>query len=55
MHRALRLVVTLDGEHVIDCEPILGYLHRGMKKFAKNQTIIQYLPYATRLDYLTWF
>ncbi|KAL7602859.1 hypothetical protein Lser_V15G20141 [Lactuca serriola] len=29
MHGVLRLIVTLDGEDVIDCEPILGYLHRA--------------------------
>ncbi|KAL5697092.1 NADH:ubiquinone reductase (H(+)-translocating) [Ranunculus cassubicifolius] len=52
MHGVLRLVVTLDGEDVIDCEPILGYLHRGMEKIAENRTIIQYLPYVTRWDYL---
>ncbi|KAH0446100.1 hypothetical protein IEQ34_023891 [Dendrobium chrysotoxum] len=52
MHGVLRLIVTLDGEDVIDCEPILGYLHRGMEKRAENRTIIQYLPYVTRWDYL---
>ena len=26
MHVVLRLIVTLDGEKVIDCEPISGYL-----------------------------
>uniref|UniRef100_A0A8I6X3U2 NAD(P)H dehydrogenase subunit H n=1 Tax=Hordeum vulgare subsp. vulgare TaxID=112509 RepID=A0A8I6X3U2_HORVV len=51
MHGVLRLIVTLDGEDVIDCEPILGYLHRGMEKIAENRTIIQYLPYVTRWDY----
>nr|ASQ42451.1 NADH-plastoquinone oxidoreductase subunit 7 [Ptilagrostis concinna] len=50
MHGVLRLIVTLDGEDVIDCEPILGYLHRGMEKIAENRTIIQYLPYVTRWD-----
>ncbi|KAL5645433.1 hypothetical protein ACJX0J_001719 [Zea mays] len=39
MHGVLRLIVTLDGEDVIDCEPILG-------------SIIQYLPYVTQMDYL---
>lgn len=24
MHGVLRLIVTLDGEDVIDCEPVLG-------------------------------
>ncbi|MEO1134192.1 MAG: NAD(P)H-quinone oxidoreductase subunit H [Cyanobacteria bacterium J06639_1] len=48
----LRLVVTLDGENVVDCEPVLGYLHRSMEKIAENRTIVQYLPYVTRWDYL---
>ncbi|CAN1859936.1 NAD(P)H-quinone oxidoreductase subunit H, chloroplastic [Linum perenne] len=42
MHGVLRLIVTLDGEDVIDCEPILGYLHRGMEKIGgkpNNYTI----------------
>ncbi|KAL2237786.1 UNVERIFIED_CONTAM: NAD(P)H-quinone oxidoreductase subunit H, chloroplastic [Sesamum indicum] len=52
MHGVLRLIVTLDGEDVIDCEPILGYLHRGMEKIAENRTIIQYLTYVMHWDYL---
>jgi len=52
MHGVLRLVVTLDGENVVDCEPILGYLHRGMEKIAETKTLVQYLPYVTRWDYL---
>ncbi|KAE9594032.1 NAD(P)H-quinone oxidoreductase subunit H [Lupinus albus] len=47
-----RLIVTLDGEDVIDFEPILGCLHRGMEKIAENRMIIEYLPYVTRWDYL---
>ncbi|KAH0854185.1 hypothetical protein HID58_090139 [Brassica napus] len=46
------LIVTLDGEDVVDCEPILGYLHRGMEKNCRKRAIIQYLPYVTRWDYL---
>nr|YP_010865735.1 NADH dehydrogenase subunit H [Frullania muscicola]BEG72908.1 NADH dehydrogenase subunit H [Frullania muscicola] len=52
MHGVLRLIVTLEGENVLDCEPVLGYLHRGMEKIAENRTIVQYLPYVTRWDYL---
>jgi len=52
MHGVLRLMVTLDGENVIDCEPVLGYLHRSMEKIAENRTVVQYLPYVTRWDYL---
>uniref|UniRef100_A0A3Q7EVB0 NADH-quinone oxidoreductase subunit D domain-containing protein n=1 Tax=Solanum lycopersicum TaxID=4081 RepID=A0A3Q7EVB0_SOLLC len=47
MQGVLRLIITLDGEDVVDCEPILG-----MEKIAENRTIIQYFPYATRWDYL---
>ncbi|KAL5663990.1 hypothetical protein ACJX0J_024098 [Zea mays] len=39
MHGVLRLIVTLDGEDVIDCEPILGYLHRGMEKLRKTEVL----------------
>ncbi len=52
MHGVLRLIISLEGENVSDCEPILGYLHRGMEKIAENRTIVQYLPYVTRWDYL---
>ncbi|MCL7036849.1 hypothetical protein MKW94_016899 [Papaver nudicaule] len=48
IHGVLQLIITLDGEDVIDSEPILGYLHRGMEKIAENRTIIHYLPYVTR-------
>jgi len=37
MHGVMRLIVTLD-EDVVDCEPVLGYLHRGMEKIAENRT-----------------
>jgi NAD(P)H-quinone oxidoreductase subunit H len=50
-HGCFRLVVTLDGEDVVDCEPVLGYLHRGMEKIAENRTIVAYVPYVSRWDY----
>ncbi|MGI0489630.1 NAD(P)H-quinone oxidoreductase subunit H [Pantanalinema rosaneae CENA516] len=51
MHGVLRLIVTLDGENVIDCEPVIGYLHRGMEKIAENRTVVMYVPYVSRWDY----
>ena len=30
-HGVLRLVLNLDGEIVRKCEPVIGYLHRGME------------------------
>ncbi len=46
MHGCFRLIVTLDGEDVVDCEPVIGYLHRGMEKIAENRTNIMYVPYV---------
>lgn len=51
MHGVLRLIVTLDGEDVVDCEPVIGYLHRGMEKIAENRTPVMYVPYVSRWDY----
>ncbi|MBR8838125.1 MAG: NAD(P)H-quinone oxidoreductase subunit H [Stigonema ocellatum SAG 48.90 = DSM 106950] len=51
MHGCFRLIVTLDGEDVMDCEPVLGYLHRGMEKIAENRTNIMFIPYVSRWDY----
>lgn len=54
-HGVLRLVLELDGEIVKDCEPVIGYLHRGMEKMAETRTYIQYLPTVDRIDYLGGF
>ncbi len=51
-HGVLRLVLTLDGERVVKCVPVMGYLHRGMEKIAENKTYTQFIPYTDRLDYL---
>ena len=51
MHGVLRLVVTLDGQDVVDCEPVIGYLHRGMEKIAENRTNVMFVPYVSRWDY----
>lgn len=51
MHGCFRILVTLDGEDVLDCEPVIGYLHRGMEKIAENRTNTMYIPYVSRWDY----
>jgi NAD(P)H-quinone oxidoreductase subunit H len=51
MHGCFRMIVTLDGEDVVDCEPVIGYLHRGMEKIAENRTNVMYVPYVSRWDY----
>ncbi len=36
-HGVLRLVLTLEGETVLDCTPVIGYLHRGIEKTLENR------------------
>ncbi len=52
-HGVFRMRVTLDGEVVVDLEPILGYLHRGIEKLAEGRTYTQVIPLTDRLDYVT--
>ena len=33
-HGVLRLILELEGEKILSCEPDIGYLHRGMEKMA---------------------
>lgn len=33
---SFQLIVNLDGEDVIDCEPILGHLHTKMEIFLEE-------------------
>ena len=54
-HGVLRLVLELEGEIIKSCEPVIGYLHRGMEKMAENRTYLQYLPIVDRIDYLSGF
>ena len=51
-HGVLRLLLELDGEKILSCEPDIGYLHRGMEKMAEQMNYIQYLPTVDRIDYL---
>ncbi len=51
-HGVFRLRVTLDGEVIVDIEPVLGYLHRGIEKLAEGRTYKQNIPFTDRLDYV---
>jgi NADH/F420H2 dehydrogenase subunit C len=45
--------VKLDGEVIVDIDPQIGYIHRGLEKIAENRTWFQYLPVADRYCWLT--
>jgi NADH-quinone oxidoreductase subunit D len=54
-HGVLRLLMELDGETVIKCTPIIGYLHTGIEKNTEYRTWMQGVTYVTRADYLSPF
>ncbi|CAB5029466.1 unannotated protein [freshwater metagenome] len=50
-HGVLRLMLELQGEKVLRCKPIIGYLHTGMEKQAEELTYMQGGTNVTRMDY----
>ena len=48
----LRLRALLDGEVIIDLEPVFGYLHSSMEKLAELRTYTQAITLTDRMDYL---
>src|SRR5437016_8627232 len=50
-HGVLRLMLELDGETVLRCKPIIGYLHTGMEKTGEDLTYLQGATNVTRMDY----
>jgi NADH-quinone oxidoreductase subunit D len=51
-HGVLRVWLELDGEVIVNADPDIGYLHRGIEKMCENRTYHQCLPLTDRLDYL---
>jgi NADH-quinone oxidoreductase subunit D len=51
-HGVLRLMLELQGETVLRCKPIIGYLHTGMEKTGEQLTYMQGGTNVTRMDYL---
>src|SRR5438046_10014355 len=39
-HGVLRLVLKLEGETVLDCTPVIGYLHRGIEKILEDRPVM---------------
>ena len=52
-HGVLRVVLKLDGEKVVDLDPVLGYLHRGVEKLCENADYHQAICYLDPLEYVS--
>jgi NADH-quinone oxidoreductase subunit D len=54
-HGVLRLLVTLEGEIVQDCRPIIGYVHTGIEKTCEDKAYWKVIPLVERMDYLSYY
>jgi NADH-quinone oxidoreductase subunit D len=54
-HGVLRLRLRLDGERIVHCEPIVGYMHRGAEKLFEVRDYRQIIVLANRHDWLSAF
>ena len=54
-HGVLRLRLVLDGERVVSCEPVVGYMHRGAEKLFEVRDYRQIIVLANRHDWLSAF
>ncbi len=52
-HGVLRVVLKLDGEKVVDLDPVLGYLHRGVEKLCENADYHQTISQVDPLEYVS--
>jgi NADH-quinone oxidoreductase subunit C/D len=52
-HGVFRMMLRIDGETVVDLEPVMGYLHRNHEQIGERNTYLQNIPFTDRLDYLS--
>src|ERR1043165_3390307 len=52
-HTTLRLILTLDGERVVNAVPHIGYLHSGFEKLGEDLDFNQYVTIVDRMNYIS--
>ncbi len=52
-HGVMRLVVKLFGEQVVDVDPVIGYLHRGVEKICENSDYYHVIDQVDPLEYVS--
>src|SRR5439155_12391786 len=52
-HTTLRLLLTLDGETVVNAVPDIGYLHSGFEKLGEHLDYNQYVTIVDRMNYIS--
>lgn len=51
-HGVLRVVLEMDGEYVLDLDPVIGYCHRMHEKMGESRPWPSFLPNTSRMDYV---
>ena len=51
-HGVMRIVMKIDGERVVDLDPVLGYLHRGVEKICENADFHHTITHLDPLEYI---
>jgi NADH-quinone oxidoreductase subunit D len=54
-HGVLRLRLVVDGERIVEAQPIVGYMHRGAEKLFEVRDYRQIIVLANRHDWLSAF
>jgi NADH-quinone oxidoreductase subunit D len=49
----LRVVLKINGENVVDLDPVLGYLHRGVEKLCESSDYHQIISQVDPLEYVS--
>lgn len=52
-HGVFRLLATIDGEVLVDAQPIIGYMHRGYEKLVEARDYRQITNLVSRMDWLS--
>jgi NADH-quinone oxidoreductase subunit D len=54
-HGVFRLLATLDGEVLVNADPLIGYMHRGYEKLVEARDYRQITNLVCRMDWLSAF
>src|SRR5918997_3397552 len=52
-HGVFRLLATIDGEKLVEAEPVIGYMHRGYEKLVEARDYRQITNLVSRMDWLS--
>ena len=52
-HGVLRVVLKINGEQVVDLDPVLGYLHRGVEKLCETSDYHHVISQVDPLEYVS--